>query len=47
MNTLKNLILDGEPKLGPPEFMMIITGTNMAYTTDSGILVVPIGCLKN
>ena len=47
LNTLKNLILDGEPKLGPPEFMMIITGTNMAYTTDSGILVVPIEKKKN
>lgn len=46
LNTLKNLILEGEPKLGPPEFMMIITGTNMAYTTDSGILVVPIGASR-
>ena len=47
LNTLKNLILEGEPNLGPPEFMMIITGTDMAYTTDNDILVVPIGCLKN
>lgn len=47
LNTLKKLILDNEPKLGPPEFMMIITGTDMAYTTDNDILVVPIGCLKN
>lgn len=45
--TLKNLILEHEPKLGAPEFMMIITGTDMAYTTDNDILVVPIGCLKN
>ena len=44
---LKNLILENEPKLGQPEFMMVITGTDMAYTTDDGILIVPIGCLKN
>ena len=44
---LKNLILEHEPKLGAPDFMMIITGTDMAYTTDNNILVVPIGCLKN
>ena len=44
---LKNLILENEPKLGQPEFMMVITGTDMAYTTEDGILIVPIGCLKN
>lgn len=45
--TLRNLILDNETKIGEPEFMMVITGTDMAYTTEKGILVVPIGCLKN
>lgn len=45
--TLRNLILDNETKIGEPEFMMVITGTDMAYTTENGILVVPIGCLKN
>lgn len=45
--TLRKLILDNETKIGEPEFMMIITGTDMAYTTENGILVVPIGCLKN
>ena len=45
--TLEKLIIDNEPKIGKPEFMMIITGTDMAYTTENGILVVPIGCLKN
>ena len=30
-----------------PEFMMIITGTEIAYTTDEGILIVPIGCLRD
>ena len=45
--TLKNLILENEPRIGAPAFMMIITGTEMAYNMDSGVMVVPIGCLKN
>ena len=44
---LKRLITENEPKLGTPEFLMIVTGTEMAYTTESGIFVVPIGCLKH
>ena len=44
--TLKKLISDNEPNLAPPEFLMIITGTDMAYTTESGVLIVPAGCLK-
>ncbi len=43
---LENLIkVNG--RLRKPEFLMIITNTKMAYTTKNGILVVPIGCLKN
>ena len=45
--TLKKLILQNQPKIGEPEFLMIITGTDIAYTTENNILVVPIGCLKN
>ncbi len=45
--TLKQLILENEPRIGAPAFMMIITGTDMAYNLDSGVMVVPIGCLKN
>lgn len=44
--TLRNLIINNQPKLGEPEFMMVITGTDLAYTTKNGILIVPIGCLK-
>lgn len=43
---LKGLIEKNE-KLRKPEFLMIITNTKIAYTTENGILVVPIGCLKN
>lgn len=45
--TLKNLILENEPKIGALEFLMVIIGTDMAYTTEKGVLVVSIGCLKN
>lgn len=44
---LRRLIIENEPKIGEPEFMMVITGTDMAYTTENGILVVPIGTLRN
>lgn len=44
---LKRIILENEPKLGEPEFMMVVTAGDMAYTTESGVLVVPIGCLKD
>lgn len=42
--TLKNMI--SENKLKAPEFLMIVTGTQIAYTTQNDVLVVPIGCLK-
>ena len=45
--TLRSLIMTNEPKIGEPAFLMVITGTDMAYITDNGVLVVPIGCLKN
>lgn len=44
---LEELIIKNEQKLGKSKFKMIITGTNMAYTTNNNILVVPIGCLKD
>jgi len=44
---LKKLIKESGEKIPEPEFLMIITGTDMAYTTENGILVVPIGCLKD
>lgn len=43
---LKNLIKENK-NLKEPLFSMIITGTDMAYTTENEILVVPIGCLKD
>ena len=43
---LKKLI-EGNKRLREPDFMMIVTATDLAYTTDSGIHIVPLGCLKN
>ena len=35
-------------KIREPDFLMIITGIHdIAYTTENGVLVVPIGCLKD
>lgn len=44
---LKELIEEKIPKIGSPEFMMVVTATSIAYTRESGVLIVPIGCLKN
>lgn len=44
---LKGLIEEND-KMRKPEFLMIITGfTDIAYTTEDGIYVIPIGCLKH
>lgn len=45
--TLKKLLSENNPEIGSPEFLMIITATDTAYTTENGVMVVPIGCLKN
>jgi len=34
-------------KMGDPSFLMVISGGQYAYRRDDGVLVVPIGCLKN
>lgn len=44
---LKGLIDDSSDIKIKPSLLMIITGTEMAYTTENGVLVVPIGCLKD
>ena len=30
-----------------PKFLMVVTGSDMAYTTKEGVLIVPVGCLKD
>lgn len=34
-------------KLREPDLLMIITGGEMAYTREDGVMIIPIGCLKD
>jgi hypothetical protein len=38
--------IDAE-KMGEPSFLMVLTGGQYAYRRKDGVLVVPIGCLKD
>ncbi len=42
---LKNKI--NTTKMKEPSFLLIVTGTEVAYRRDDGVFVVPLGCLKN
>jgi predicted AAA+ superfamily ATPase len=42
---LKNKV--NTDKMREPSFLMILTGTELAYKRDDGVLVVPLGCLKD
>ena len=33
-------------KMQEPSFLMVLTGTELAYRREDGVLVVPVGCLK-
>ena len=45
---LKSLeaIIDTE-KMNHPSFLMIVTGSKLGYRREDGVLIVPIGCLRN
>lgn len=34
-------------KMQEPSFLMVLTGTELAYRRDDGVCIVPIGCLKD
>ena len=34
-------------KMKEPSFLMVLTGTEIAYRRDDGVLIVPLGCLRN
>ena len=36
-----------DEKMGKPSFLMVLTGGEFAYQRNDGVLVVPIGCLKD
>jgi len=46
-NLLKLTSKINTEKMNKPSFLMIITGGNVAYRRADGVLVVPIGCLKD
>jgi hypothetical protein len=33
--------------MGAPSFLIVLTGTEYAVQMKNGVLIVPIGCLKN
>jgi predicted AAA+ superfamily ATPase len=45
LNALKNKV--NTDKMREPSFLMILTGTELAYRRNDGVLVVPVGCLKD
>jgi hypothetical protein len=51
VDTKPSLLLQGEtPRLldeWQTAFLMILTGTEVAYRRDDGVFIVPVGCLKN
>jgi len=34
-------------KMGEPSFLMVVTGGQFAYRRKDGVLVVPVGCLRD
>jgi len=34
-------------RMGHPSFLMVLTGTDMGYTREDGVIVCPLACLKN
>lgn len=42
---LKNKV--NTEKMREPSFLMILTGTEIAYRREDGVYVVPLGCLKD
>lgn len=47
MNLLKLADLIDTSKMKKPSFMMVLTGTSIAYRRKDGVYVVPISCLKD
>ena len=41
------LELAGRVEGRPPEFLMVVTATGLAYCCDDGVPIVPLGCLES
>jgi len=46
-NLLKFAKVIDNKKMGPPSFLMVLTGSEYAFQLKNGVWVVPIGCLRN
>ncbi len=46
-NLLKLREIIDSTKMKNPSFLMVLTGTRYSYKREDGVLVVPVGCLKN
>ena len=46
-NLIKLSEIIDHKKMNNPSFLMILTGTKLGYIREDGVLVVPIGCLKD
>lgn len=44
---LKSLVVNSEKNIGSIVFLMVLTGGDRSYITKEGVLVVPIGCLRD
>jgi predicted AAA+ superfamily ATPase len=44
LKKLRDMIDAG--RMRPPSFLMVLTATDYAYERDDGVLIVPIGCLR-
>ena len=46
-NLLKiNKLIESNPKIRKPSFLAVLTGSQVAYTREDGVKVIPIGCLR-
>jgi predicted AAA+ superfamily ATPase len=46
-NLLKLKSIINLDKMKDPSFLMVLTGTEIAYQRKDGVYIVPIGCLKD
>lgn len=46
-NLLKLSEIIDHKKMNKPSFLMILTGTKLGYKREDGVLIVPVGCLKD
>lgn len=46
-NLIKLSEIIDHKNMNKPSFLMILTGTKLGYKREDGVLIVPVGCLKD